>query len=225
MYTESIEDYLKAIYEIQKDKGNVATNSLSEKLGVSPASVTNMIKKLSEKKLITHKRYQGVKLTKAGQKIALEVIRHHRLIELYLAEALGVPWDRVHDEAEKWEHVLSEDLEDRMDAALGYPTRDPHGSPIPGRDGSVVELDSVPLADLAPGQTGVIAEVSDHDPNLLRYVGKMGLYPKTKVKVVSVEPFSGPITVQVNDGSHVLGSEAAQYVFVTEVKGNKPEMA
>ena len=119
MYTESIENYLKAIYEIQKEKGKVSTNALSEKLRVAPASVTSMIKKLSEKKLLTHKRYQGVKLTQAGQKIALEVIRHHRLIELYLAEALGVPWDRVHEEAEKWEHVLSEDLEDRMDAVLG----------------------------------------------------------------------------------------------------------
>jgi DtxR family Mn-dependent transcriptional regulator len=223
MYTESIENYLKAIYEIQKEKGKVSTNALSEKLRVAPASVTSMIKKLSEKKLLTHKRYQGVKLTQAGQKIALEVIRHHRLIELYLAEALGVPWDRVHEEAEKWEHVLSEDLEDRMDAALGHPTRDPHGSPIPSRDGTIIELDSVPLADMRPGQYGVVAEVSDHDPKLLRYIGKMGLYPKAKVKVVSVEPFSGPITLKVGDASHVLGAEAAQHIFITDVKGNPGE--
>ncbi|HML94670.1 MAG TPA: metal-dependent transcriptional regulator [Thermodesulfobacteriota bacterium] len=221
MYTESIEDYLKAIYEIQKERGKVSTNALSEKLGVAPASVTSMIKKLSEKKLITHKRYQGVMLTSAGQKIALEVIRHHRLVELYLAEALGVPWDKVHDEAEKWEHILSEDLEDRMDAVLGYPTRDPHGSPIPSRDGTLVELDSIPLADLGPGQSGVVAEVSDHDPSLLRYVGGMGLYPHTSVKVVSVEPFRGPITVKVGDEKHVLGAEAAQYVFITDIKGKK----
>ncbi len=224
MYTESIENYLKAVYEIQKERGKVSTNALSEKLGVAPASVTSMMKKLSEKKLITHKRYQGVHLTHAGQKIALEVIRHHRLIELYLAEALGVPWDQVHEEAEKWEHILSEDLEDRMDAALGHPTRDPHGSPIPTRDGKIVELDSIPLADLAPGQSGVVAEVSDHDPKLLRYVGKMGLYPSTDVKVVSVEPFSGPITVKVGDTRHVLGAEAAQYVFITDVKGNPGEV-
>jgi DtxR family Mn-dependent transcriptional regulator len=225
MYTESIENYLKAIYEIQKEKGKVSTNALSEKLRVAPASVTSMIKKLSEKKLLTHKRYQGVKLTQAGQKIALEVIRHHRLIELYLAEALGVPWDRVHEEAEKWEHVLSEDLEDRMDAALGHPTRDPHGSPIPSRDGTIIELDSVPLTDMRPGQYGVVAEVSDHDPKLLRYVGKMGLYPKTKVRVVSVEPFSGPITLKVGDASHVLGAEAAQHIFITDVKGNPGEVS
>lgn len=219
MYTESIENYLKAIYEIQKEKGKVSTNALSEKLGVAPASVTSMIKKLSEKKLITHKRYQGVMLTGAGQKIALEVIRHHRLVELYLAEALGVPWDKVHDEAEKWEHILSEDLEDRMDAVLGYPTRDPHGSPIPSRDGTLIELDSIPLADLSPGQSGVVAEVSDHDPSLLRYIGGMGLYPHTNVKVVAVEPFSGPITVKVGDEKHILGAEAAQYVFITDIKG------
>lgn len=225
MYTESIENYLKAIYEIERELGKVSTNALSEKLSVAPASVTSMMKKLSEKKLITHRRYQGVKLTQAGRKIALEVIRHHRLIELYLAEALGVPWDRVHEEAEKWEHVLSEDLEDRMDAALGHPTRDPHGSPIPTRDGKIIELESIPLADLSPGQSGVVAEVSDHDPSLLRYIGKMGLYPKTTVKVVSVEPFSGPITVKVDGANYVLGSEAAQYVFITDVKGNPREGA
>ena len=168
IYTESIEDYLKAIYEVQKEVGRVTTNSLAEKLKVAPTSVTSMIKKLSKKKLITHKREQGVKLTKAGQKIALEVVRHHRLIELYLAEALEVLWDQVHEEAEKWEHVLSEGLEDRMDAVLGYPTRDPHGSPIPSRDGTIIELDSISLADLRPGQSAVVGEVSDHDPDLLR---------------------------------------------------------
>ncbi len=224
MYTESIENYLKTIFEIQKETEKVTTNSISEKLGVAPASVTSMMKKLSEKKLITHKRYQGVKLTGPGQKIALEVIRHHRLVELYLAEALGVPWDQVHDEAEKWEHVLSEDLEDRMDKALGYPTRDPHGSPIPSRDGTLIELESIPLVELQPGQSGVIAEVSDHDPDLLRYVGKMGLYPMTRVEVLSVEPFSGPITIKVEDSSHILGSQAAQYVFVTDVEPGRSEL-
>lgn len=218
MRTESIEDYLKAIYDIQKDKGKVSTNSLSEKLNVAPASVTSMIKKLSLKKLLTHKRYQGVKLTKAGQKIALEIIRHHRLIELYLKEALGVPWDLVHDEAEKWEHIISEDLEERIDKMLGYPMSDPHGAPIPKRDGTVIELDSIPLSDLKPGQTGEVAKVSDHDPKLLRYIGDMGLYPKAKVKVVSVEPFSGPLTINVEKKKYIIGSEAAQYIFMTKYK-------
>lgn len=224
MRTESIEDYLKAIYDIQKEKGKVSTNSLSEKLNVAPASVTSMIKKLSLKKLLTHKRYQGVKLTKAGQKIALEIIRHHRLIELYLQEALGVPWDLVHNEAEKWEHVISEDLEERIDKKLGYPISDPHGSPIPKRDGTVIELDSIPLTDLKPGQTGEVAKVSDHDPKLLRYIGDMGLYPKAKVKVVSVEPFSGPLTINVEKNKYIIGSEAAQYISITNIKFSKSEL-
>ncbi len=224
MRTESIEDYLKAIYDIQKEMGKVSTNSLSEKLNVAPASVTSMIKKLSLKKLLTHKRYQGVKLTKAGQKIALEIIRHHRLIELYLQEALGVPWDLVHDEAEKWEHVISEDLEERIDKKLGYPISDPHGSPIPKRDGTVIELDSIPLTDLKPGQTGEVAKVSDHDPKLLRYIGDMGLYPKAKVKVVSVEPFSGPLTINVEKNKYIIGSEAAQYISITNIKFSKSEL-
>ncbi len=224
MRTESIEDYLKAIYDIQKEMGKVSTNSLSEKLNVAPASVTSMIKKLSLKKLLTHKRYQGVKLTKAGQRIALEVIRHHRLIELYLQEALGVPWDLVHNEAEKWEHVISEDLEERIDKKLGYPISDPHGSPIPKRDGTVIELDSIPLTDLKPGQTGEVAKVSDHDPKLLRYIGDMGLYPKAKVKVVSVEPFSGPLTINVEKNKYIIGSEAAQYISMTNIKFSKSEL-
>ncbi len=224
MRTESIEDYLKAIYDIQKEMGKVSTNSLSEKLNVAPASVTSMIKKLSLKKLLTHKRYQGVKLTKAGQRIALEVIRHHRLIELYLQEALGVPWDLVHNEAEKWEHVISEDLEERIDKKLGYPISDPHGSPIPKRDGTVIELDSIPLTDLKPGQTGEVAKVSDHDPKLLRYIGDMGLYPKAKVKVVSVEPFSGPLTINVEKNKYIIGSEAAQYISITNIKFSKSEL-
>ena len=224
MRTESIEDYLKAIYDIQKEMGKVSTNSLSEKLNVAPASVTSMIKKLSLKKLLTHKRYQGVKLTKAGQKIALEIIRHHRLIELYLQEALGVPWDLVHNEAEKWEHVISEDLEERIDKKLGYPITDPHGSPIPKRDGTVIELYSIPLTDLKPGQTGEVAKVSDHDPKLLRYIGDMGLYPKAKVKVVSVEPFSGPLTINVEKKKYIIGSEAAQYISMTNIKFPKSEL-
>jgi len=129
MHSRAIEDYLRAVYELQCAEGQVGTNLLAERLGVTPASVTGMLKKLAETKLVIHEPYQGVRLTKAGQKIALEVLRHHRLVERFLAEALGVPWDRVHEEAHKIEHVISEDLEKRMDAMLGYPTTDPHGSP------------------------------------------------------------------------------------------------
>ena len=217
MLTQSIEDYLKAIYEIQETHDKVSTNSLSEKLDIAPASVTSMIKKLSSKKLVTHERYQGVSLTEAGKKIALEVIRHHRLIELYLKEALGVPWDQVHDEAEKWEHVISEDIEDRIDAFLGHPTCDPHGSPIPSRDGTMITRNSINLIEVTPGSTVIIAEVSDHDSELLRYLGNMGLYPETQIKVISVEPFQGPITLAVKDQEYSIGREAAKYISVTDL--------
>ncbi|HEY5595983.1 MAG TPA: metal-dependent transcriptional regulator, partial [Candidatus Bipolaricaulota bacterium] len=150
---------MKTICELQQRDGKVSTTALAEQLGVSPASVTGMVKKLAEMKLVGHEPYQGVALTKAGSKIALEVIRHHRLVELYLAEALGVPWDQVHEEAEKWEHVLSEELEERIDQALGHPTTDPHGAPIPSRDGKVVRRSSVRLTSLKPGQLAQVVEV------------------------------------------------------------------
>jgi DtxR family Mn-dependent transcriptional regulator len=218
MHTQAVEDYLKTIYEIQYEQGKVATTVLAERLGVAPASVTGMIKKLADMQLVVHEPYQGVVLTEAGQKIALEVLRHHRLIELFLSEELGVPWDQVHEEANKIEHVLSEDVEDRMDALLGYPTTDPHGAPIPSRDGTIDQRDCVRLVDLKPGQTALVAEVSDHDSALLRYVGELGLYPQVKVSVIAVAPFDGPLTVRVGEAEHALGREAASLIFMTEVK-------
>ena len=217
MMNETIEDYLKAIYEIQREKGKVATTVLANRLQIQPASVTGMIKKLSEMKLLTHERYQGVILTASGKKIALEVIRHHRLIELFLAEALGVPWDRVHEEAEKWEHVLSEDLEERIDALLGYPTHDPHGAPIPKRNGDVAEHPEMMLADLKADQTATVVEVNDHDPELLRYLGSMGLYPNTKFVVLDVAPFDGPIKIKIQDTEYTLGNKVARQIYVCRV--------
>lgn len=216
MHTESVQDYLKTIYELQSEQGKVATTVLAEWLGVAPASVTGMIKKLASLHLVTHEPYQGVTLTEAGEKIALEVIRHHRLIERYLAEALGVPWDQVHAEAEKWEHVLSEDLEDRIDAALGYPVTDPHGAPIPARNGTIAPSASIRLVDLQPGQSAVIAEVSDHDSAMLRYLGHMGLYPNVEVQVVAVEPFAGPLTLRVGATQYALGREVASHIRVNQ---------
>jgi len=190
---------------------------LAERLGVAPASVTSMVKRLAGLRLVTYTPYQGVVLSEAGQKIALEVVRHHRLIELFLAEALGVPWDQVHAEAHRIEHVLSEDLEDRIDAALGHPTTDPHGAPIPDRDGSMDLPDHIQLANLGPGQSGVVAEVSDRDPALLRYLGEMGLFPKAEVHVIEVAPFDGPLTVRVGEAEHTLGRAAANHVSVREI--------
>ncbi len=218
MPTEVVENYLKAIYELQAEHGKVATTMLAEHLQLAPASITGMIKKLAELQLVVHERYQGVALTEAGRKIALEVIRHHRLVELYLAEALGVPWDQVHAEAERWEHVLSEELEDRIDAVLGHPTTDPHGAPIPARNGTIIERATVRLSELCAGQAATVAEVSDRDPALLRYVGSLGLYPKTPVQVTAVAPFAGPLTLAVGAATAVLGREAASFILVTDVQ-------
>lgn len=214
MHTQAVEDYLKAIYKLAEREGKVTTSLLAEFLDVTPASATGMLKKLKQMNLAVYEPYKGVSLTEAGQKIALEVIRHHRLVELYLAEALNVPWDKVHEEAEKWEHVLSEDLEDRIDAILGHPTADPHGAPIPNRDGTVAMPALSPLTDLEAGQTGIITEVSDHDSALLRYLGEMNLYPETEFTVLDVAPFNGPITIRSENSEKILGSEVAGYIFV-----------
>jgi DtxR family Mn-dependent transcriptional regulator len=196
----------------------VATTVLAERLSISPATVTGMIKKLASLRLVSYQPYQGVVLTEAGAKIALEVIRHHRLIELFLAEALGVPWDQVHAEAHRIEHVLSEDLENRIDAMLGHPTTDPHGAPIPTRDGTVDEPASVQLIEVEPGHTAVVAEVSDHDSAMLRYLGELGIYPNVQVSLISVAPFDGPLTIRIGETEHALGRELARHISVTQVQ-------
>jgi DtxR family Mn-dependent transcriptional regulator len=217
MRSRAIEDYLKTIYEIQCIEGKVSTTALAQRLGVTPASATGMIKRLAEMKLVTHEPYQGVRLTRAGQKIALEVLRHHRLIEKFLAEALGVPWDRVHEEAHKIEHVLSEDLEERMDALLGHPTTDPHGAPIPRRDGTIDDAIRRRLAELVAGQSATVAQVSDHDSALLRYLGEMGLYPQAQLKVLAVAPVDGLMTVRVGAAQHAVSRAVASEVFVSNI--------
>ncbi len=220
MHTQAVEDYLKAIYEIQQEQGKVATTALAERLHVTPASVTGMIKKLAAMNLLDYEPYQGVLLTEAGRKIALEVIRHHRLIERYLAEAMGVPWDQVHQEADRWEHVLSEEMEDRMDALLGHPTTDPHGAPIPTREGTIVQSAHILLVDLRPGEAAQVVEVSDHDPALLRYLGDLGIVPGSEMQVVETGPFDTPIVVQIKGSRHALGREVAGYVFVTRIEAD-----
>jgi DtxR family Mn-dependent transcriptional regulator len=218
MKNEVIEDYLKAIFVLQKEKGKVGTNELAKKMGIAAASATGMIKKLSEKNLVTYEPYQGVKLTESGKRIAGEVIRHHRLIELFLSESLGVPWDKVHEEAEKWEHVLSEDLEDRIDELLGFPTTDPHGAPIPDRNGKLTPDVTIPLSDLRVGQSAIISEVNDDNSELLRYLGKMGFYPKIKIMIVKKAPFEGPIEIKLDDMQHSIGSKVASQILVTRVQ-------
>ena len=214
MLSQAVEDYLKAVFEIQRDHGKVATTVLAERMGVAPASATGMIKKLAALKLVRHNPYQGVMLTRAGEKMALEVLRHHRLLELYLKEALGYTWDQVHEEACRLEHVISEEFEDKIFEALGRPTRDPHGEPIPTKDGKMPSTAHEPLSDLQPGAAGVISQVSKSNPEMLRYLGERGLVPDTAVEVVEAAPFNGPITVKTGQTSHVLGRDLARHIRV-----------
>jgi DtxR family Mn-dependent transcriptional regulator len=209
-----MEDYLKAIYKLREQNEQVPTSALADYLKVAPASVTNMCKKLAELNLLTYEPYQGVRFTHTGEKLALEVVRHHRLIELYLAEALGVPWDQVHAEAEKLEHVISEDLEERMAAALGDPQFDPHGAPIPSRSGVVVQKESGRLIDMEIGDKLVVVEVDDDDPELLRYLGEKGLYPGTDIQLLAQAPFEGPLTLDVNGQKNDLSYQVAKTVLV-----------
>src|SRR5688572_24967828 len=182
------QDYLKAIFALEQggpdgSPGSVSTKAIADKMAVSPASATNMLKKLASMGLVRHARYRGAELTEAGRKVALEVIRHHRLLETYLAEALGVPWDRVHEEAEILEHVLSEDLEDRIAASLGDPDSDPHGHPIPAKDGSMREPSRLRLWDVKEGERVAVERVSDEVPEALRFLGVAGIRPGAAVTV------------------------------------------
>lgn len=199
MPSPAAEDYLKAIYKLGRTGEPATTSALADRLGVSGASVTGMLKKLSAAGLVAHEKYQGARLTEPGRLVAVETIRHHRLVETYLHQALGVPWERLHDEAEAWEHVLSEDLEARMDAALGHPTHDPHGAPIPTPDLELVEHERFPLARLDPGAEAAVVEVSDHDPEVLRAVGEAGLFPGVRFRLDAVAD-DGAATVHVLSG-------------------------
>ena len=215
--SESIENYAKAIYALeQRDSGPVTTSALAERLGVTPASGSSMVKKLAELKLVTHEPYKGVLLTAKGRRVALEVLRHHRLLELYLAESLGVPWDRVHDEAEVLEHVLSEELEELIAAKLGHPTHDPHGDPIPNRDLSITEERTESLAALEVGARGVFVRVSDSDPSMLRYLAERGITPGDHFEVVERQPFDGPLSTRFGDQVHILGGGLAKAMRVDE---------
>jgi len=206
----AVEDYAKAIYALETRSGAaVTTTALADRLEVTPASASGMVRKLDELGLVTHVPYKGVQLTPAGVRVALEVLRHHRLIELYLAEHLDVPWDRVHDEAEVLEHVLSEELEELIAAKLGHPTRDPHGDPIPTRDLEIEEGPTESLASLRPGTRGVFVRVSDSDPAMLRYLDERGIRPGDDFEVVDKQPFDGPSFVRFGAEEHVLGGALA----------------
>jgi DtxR family Mn-dependent transcriptional regulator len=215
------QDYLKALHAIEweaDEPGPVSTTAVAERLGVSAASATNMLKRLDSMGLVVQVPYRGTQLTEAGRKIALEVVRHHRLLETYLAEALGVPWDEVHAEAEILEHVLSERLEDRIASLLGDPEWDPHGHPIPGKDGRMPAASRKTLWDGGDGETLAVERVSDDDPEVLRYLAGVGVTPGARVVVVRRGPLAGPLFVRVAeraDETEALSRELAEAVWVS----------
>jgi DtxR family transcriptional regulator, Mn-dependent transcriptional regulator len=213
MVSESAQDYLKTIWKLERT-GDMSTSALAESLGVTPASATAMLKKLATLGLVVHERYHGATLTPAGERMALEVVRHHRLLELYLMEALGLTWDQVHQEAERLEHHLSDELEAAIDQALGYPTRDPHGDPIPSPELLLVRDELVCLSDLEAGSMTVVRRVPDGDPELLRYLASLGLVPAEEVTVVEQAPFDGPVTVEVRGSRHAIGRSLAAQIEV-----------
>src|SRR4051794_21826364 len=213
--TSAVEDYAKAIYALEaRCDGTVSTNALADRLGVSAASASAMVKKLDGLGLVSHVPYRGVQLTPAGVKVALEVIRHHRLLERFLAEELGVPWDRVHDEAEVLEHVLSEELEAIIAAKLGHPTTDPHGDPIPSADLVMEEPDTEAMDAVEPGSGGTFVRVSDSDPDMLRYLAERGIKPGDRFEVVDKQPFEGPLFARFGRDVHVIGGALAKAMRV-----------
>jgi DtxR family Mn-dependent transcriptional regulator len=214
--SQSVQDYAKAIHSIaDRGGGAVSTSALAERLEVSPASASAMVKRLEALGLVRREPYRGVELTAAGERVALEVIRHHRLLELYLAEALGMSWDQVHDEAERLEHAISPELSELIAAKLGHPTVDPHGDPIPSSDGELDSAPTRPLGELEPGEGGVVARVSDSDPELLRYLSQRGIAPGDRFRILAKEPFGGPITVDFEGREQVLGGYVTRAIRTT----------
>jgi DtxR family Mn-dependent transcriptional regulator len=211
-----MEDYLKAVYRLEHDGAPVTTQRLADELRFSGPSVTNMVKRLAELKLLTHNPYHGVQLTPAGEQVALEVVRHHRLLELYLSEALGYDWDQVHAEAERLEHHVSEELEARMERVLGYPEFDPHGDPIPSRTGQVPDRREGSLTDLEVGASEVVTRVSDRNPDHLRFLGEMGLKPGTELKMLEKMPFGGPVRVEIEGTEHLVPIAVAETIRVSQ---------
>lgn len=212
--TTAHEDYLKAIYLLETNGELVSNSALAQHMGFAPASATNMVKKLAELHLVTHEPYRGVELTALGRQVALEVLRHHRLIELFLHETLAMPWDRVHDEADKLEHVISEAMEDAMDAMLGNPTVDPHGDPIPSKEGHVHKTPGFLLVGAPIDEPLRLIRVLTQDTDRLCYLGSLGLYPDAQIVLCERAPFDGPLLVEVNGKPHALAYEMAESLQV-----------
>ncbi len=213
--TDAIQDYLKEIYKLEAAGRRATTSALAEVLEISPPSVTAMLKKLATLGLVKHEPYRGATLTEQGERVALEVIRHHRLIEQYLVETLGIPIDAVHVEADRLEHALSEELEAHIDRTLGFPTRDPHGDPIPDAELKVARQDLTPLSTLEPGAKATVERIPDGDGELLRYLSKLKLTPGSRLQVRESAPFDGPVTVRVSGVEHAISRELAARISVS----------
>ena len=214
MLSDAVQDYMKQIYLLERRDGKATTSALADAMGVSAASTTSMVKKLAGLGLVEHSKYRGVTLTPPGEKVAHEVLRHHRLLEVYLTQTLGLSWDKVHSEAERLEHVLSEELEAEIDRVLGYPAIDPHGDPIPTADLVIAAEPTHRMAELEPGQAAVVRQVPDGDPTLLQYLAGLGLVPDTRFTMLDKAPFGGPLTLDVGGTQQAVGVELAERIRV-----------
>jgi len=212
--SQALEDYLKVIYVLEADGEKATTTAIAQALDVSNASVTNMFKKLSGMKLIVHESYKGAVLSPAGKKVALEILRHHRLLELYLKEVMGYSWDEVHDEAEKLEHHISEQFEDRIAELLNHPTHDPHGDPIPTKDGVMPKKATLALNEAEINTLYMVGRVRDQNPELLRYLEQQGVLPGVELTIIEKAPFDGPINLKIDGELISLGFTIAQNIFL-----------
>ena len=211
----AVQDYVREIYKLQTESGHVKTSTLAQRMGVAPPSATAMIKKLASQGLVDHQPYRGAHLTRTGERIALELLRHHRLLELYLVRTLDLGIDAVHAEADRLEHALSERLEDRIDKALGSPTQDPHGDPIPDAKLRIVQSKSKRLTELEPGEEATVLRVPDGDGELLRYLVTLALIPGERLHLVQAEPFGGPLTLHTSKGNTVISRQLGEQIHVS----------
>jgi DtxR family Mn-dependent transcriptional regulator len=213
--SDAVQDYLREIYKLQLENGQVKTSTLALRMGVAPPSATAMMKKLASRGLVEHRLYYGVRLTPAGERIALELLRHHRLLELYLARTLDLGLDAVHAEADRLEHALSETLEDHIDKALGSPTQDPHGDPIPDPKLKIVDSKSKPLTELRPGEKATVKRIPDGDVELLRYLAGLALVPGQRVQLIRAEPLGGPLILRTGGRESAISRELGEQIRVS----------
>ena len=216
--TGPVEDYLKAIYELERSGEPAETNAIARLLAIAPASVSGMVRRLADQGLITHERYRGARLTSAGRRAALKTLRRHRVIEAYLTTALGYSWDRVHDEAERLEHAASDELIDRMATAIGEPATDPHGAPIPTREGKIAQRPVLAMSALGAGERGRVVEVADEDAGKLRFLAGLGLRPGARIRMLERSDVSGAVRLRVGAREHTIGTVLADTIMVERAR-------